>query len=255
MHTRCCLFSPMQCVCVCVCVCVCIFQVFHPKLPANDDYPASWSDQPLFQQKFDCAMVPPPATSHLPQSGVDAVRMSCEYTSNATESASTKLPLFPNADAECADTVISRLTQWHSRLPSDRPPFFGAAGLQGPRLPWSFPSTAAVDYPDPSLLSLPTHMDSPDSPSEMAEWFRPTEIAWYVRVWGACTHSPTPTRSSDVVVPLDDVPIISRQTYDHPTTQVHGRHCCGWCDACNPFTERLSAKSASGILCRHHQRR
>lgn len=61
-------------------------------------------------------------------------------------------------------------------------------GFQGPRLPWSYPSEAAAAYPESKPLPLPQHKESPLSPSEGAEWFRPVEVAGSVL---SLTHAHT----------------------------------------------------------------
>jgi hypothetical protein len=86
--------------------------------------------------------------------------------------------MFNDADADCAATVISRLHTWKQQPAASRPPFFAAAGFQGPRLSWSYPKEAGAKYPDLDAIPLPFHPESPASPSEGAEWFRPTEVAW-----------------------------------------------------------------------------
>ena len=127
-------------------------KVFHPLLPANFDYPRSWSDQPICQSKAAC-------------NGT----MGCAFAPPAT-----------NADADCADLLISRLHKWKAK--ATRPPFFLSAGFQGPRLPWSYPaSVVAARYPQGTAnVTVAKLQDSPSR--EFLEWFRPVEIDMYTDV-------------------------------------------------------------------------
>lgn len=85
-----------------------------------------------------------------------------------------------NADEDCAELVISRLVGWKSK--PVRPPFFLAAGFQGPRLPWSYPaSVVTTRYPHRAHnLSVAKLQSSPSD--ELLEWFRPVEIDQYADI-------------------------------------------------------------------------
>ena len=52
-------------------------KVFHGGLPPNFDYPQSWSDVPLQQDKCECAV--PVVTPPGPPPGIFPVNMSCEF--------------------------------------------------------------------------------------------------------------------------------------------------------------------------------
>ena len=140
-------------------------KVFHPELPANFDFPHSWSDQPILQDKASCRGARPACNGTQP----NCETMGCPFA-----------PPARNADSDCAELLISRLGAWKAK--ASRPPFFLAAGFQGPRLPWSYPaSVAAARYPQGSTkLSVAKLQDSPRG--EFLEWFRPVEIDQYADV-------------------------------------------------------------------------
>lgn len=140
-------------------------KVFHPDLPTNFDFPRSWSDQPILQNKTSCT----------------GTRPFCNETQHTCETMACQFaPPARNADEDCAELLISRLNAWKSR-PARRP-FFLAAGFQGPRLPWSYPSSVvATRYPlRAGNLSVAKLQDSPTG--ELLEWFRPVEIDQYADV-------------------------------------------------------------------------
>lgn len=114
-------------------------KVFHPSFPTNFDYPASWSDQPILQEKYDCS--PPNCSSDLHQ---PCGLMGCTFAPNGTAGTAAAgalpLPTASDADTLCADLVLARLKAWAAagRTPlAPQRPFFIAAGFQSPRLPWS----------------------------------------------------------------------------------------------------------------------
>lgn len=152
-------------------------KVFHPSLPADFDYPRSWSDVPVLQSKSECKTPDQvwPAT------------MFCEL--NATDD---------DADAATATVIIDRLTAWsvNSTIQQGMP-FFAAAGFQGPRLPWSYPKSILSRLPAVRDVMIAKHRGSPANSGPPSrhdhgmDWFRPTEIAWYgdVVADGGITHS------------------------------------------------------------------
>jgi iduronate 2-sulfatase len=147
-------------------------KIFHDGLPAGLDYPASWSDVPIMQDKYDCLPKGRPANATL---------MACELPPSASD-----------ADVECADLAIFRLRAWRHHGGDE--PFFLAVGFQSPRLPWSYPAASAAKYPPSSELPITKRQEAVESSTE---WFRPTEIAWYadVRTQGGITH-PFPMEAS-----------------------------------------------------------
>lgn len=131
---------------------VSIGKVFHPNLPANYDYPQSWSRKPEFPRKPPC-----------PNKA-----MSCEFDDGGD---------FEDADAETARLGVEALDSFGN---NER--FFLALGFQSPRLSWSYPRSAAQRYPDASRFALPKHPNSPPAASAGTpelEWFRPTEVDLY----------------------------------------------------------------------------
>ena len=120
-------------------------KVFHPELPANFDYPLSWSDEVFCPEKRGCPNSTMACT--LPAGDVDA-------------------------DAAATDELLSRL--------ASRPagtPFFAAIGFQGPRLPWVFLSDAAAAYPP--AAEIPIAVNRTSAALSDLEYFRPTEIDQY----------------------------------------------------------------------------
>lgn len=97
--------------------------------------------------------------------------MSCQYDATMTT----------DADAAAATQMLQRLHNWSEA--GRRQPFFAAVGFQGPRLPWSFPSSAGTAYPTGHPISLPQHPESPEYADNL-EWFRPTEVNQYSDVRG-----------------------------------------------------------------------
>jgi arylsulfatase A-like enzyme len=120
-------------------------KVFHPNLPANNDYPQSWSDTPFAPDKRGCA----------------GATMTCALG-----------PGDEDVDAAAADEAIARLAQ--------RPrgtPFFLALGLQGPRLPWKYSPAEAARLPPASDFPLPANRSA--AGLAPLEFFRPTEVDQY----------------------------------------------------------------------------
>lgn len=133
----------------------------------DGSFPASWTDQPVLQEKYDC----------LTNNCTDDKKcgtMACPYIPSGT----TAPPL--DGDTQTADLTLSRLKTWAAA--NDSRPFFLATGLQSPRLPWSYPEhVVATRYPRGAAgLSLPKHLHSPQrSAAEDLEWFRQVEIDGY----------------------------------------------------------------------------
>lgn len=159
-------------------------KVFHPDLPANFDYPRSWSDEPLLQSKWACQ--PGGALSNVSY-------MACEYPPgmNASEF---------SGDNGTATLAIQRLRAWHAKRngagaggAAALRPFFLAVGFQSPRLPWSYPGYAAARY-NASSLAIARRRAAPAASTGVAdatlEWFRPVEVAGYADVIaaGGVTH-------------------------------------------------------------------
>jgi arylsulfatase A-like enzyme len=155
-------------------------KVFHPSLPANFDYPRSWSDEPVLQNKWACQ--PGVALSNVSY-------MACEYPAGMNATAFS-------GDNGTATLAIERLRAWHAqhgRSAAAERPFFLAVGFQSPRLPWSYPRYAAARY-NASSLAIARHRDAPAASTGVAdatlEWFRPVEVAGYADVVaeGGVTH-------------------------------------------------------------------
>ena len=167
-------------------------KVFHPDLPRNFDYPRSWSELPVCQDKYSCQSEACPATGKCGMMG-------CPFAV-ANASAADAVPVAADADAQCADLTLRTLAGWAATNRSR--PFFLATGFQSPRLPWSFPATVAkTRYPHgASALSVAKLQQSPvPSAAEDLEWFRPVEIDQYsdVQVTRECTLVWPPCLRSD----------------------------------------------------------
>lgn len=127
-------------------------KVFHRDLPANFDYPQSWSDPPIDVPKPVC----PNAT------------MACLYDDES----------FPDVDAYHVDQAIARLTEWQSNRSTA--PFYMAVGLRPTLLPWSYPRRVAEMYGPVAAVPIAQHPTAPDKDEgELFEWFRPNEIDMY----------------------------------------------------------------------------
>ena len=120
-------------------------KVFHPNLPADGDFPQSWSDAPFAPDKRGC----PGET------------MTCALA-----------PGDVDVDAAAADEAIARL----ARRPAGAP-FFLALGLQGPRLPWRFAPAEAARLPLPA--DFPLAINRTAVGLAPLEYFRPTEVDQY----------------------------------------------------------------------------
>jgi iduronate 2-sulfatase len=139
-------------------------KVFHPNLPLNFDYPRSWSTQPTFAEKDDCATVgrAPSNTSNT---------MSCAFAPGDG---------MTDADSVCTDQVLLSLDAWQSNYSRSGKPFFLAAGYQSPRLAWSYPQAVAARYPPAQQIPIASEALRKSPGASLAlEWFRPTEIDWY----------------------------------------------------------------------------
>eukprot|EP01050_Picozoa_sp_SAG11_P009082 SAG11_NODE_833_length_6943_cov_4.544126_5_plen_248_part_00 len=122
------------------------------------DFPRSWSDIPVLQDKFGCS-----STS-------EGFTMSCPFNRSAGDA---------DADAETAELIMSRLQAWAlNGSVAARRPFFAAAGLQGTRLPWSYPAHIPIErYPAGSAkLSIARQQTAPAGKAGAVEWFRPIGI-------------------------------------------------------------------------------
>ena len=133
-------------------------KVFHPNLPADGDFPLSWSDAPFAPEKRPC----PGGT------------MFCALAPGGAD-----------ADAAAADEALARL----AGRPRDRP-FFLALGLQAPRLPWVFdPAQAARLPPEPEI---PIARNGSADGLAPLEYFRPTEVDQYADVRNVTHDAPMP---------------------------------------------------------------
>lgn len=136
-------------------------KVYHPSLPAREDYPRSWSIPAVVQMKSECV---DPATRR--------ATMICEYSVGSPA----------DADQATANLTLATLAEWSG----DRSrPFFLASGFQGPRLAWSYPTDVAARYPPAEELAVTALSQSPADGATggtALEWFRPTEIDWYADV-------------------------------------------------------------------------
>lgn len=126
-------------------------KTFHPDLPAAYDYPRSWSTPVLNPDKPIC----PNNT------------MTCAFDPHSA--AGSRF----DADGNSTRLALAAL----ETRPRDQP-FLLVVGLQGPRLPWSYPAEVALRYPPAAELPLARHLASPGA-DESVEWFRPTEIDLY----------------------------------------------------------------------------
>ena len=153
-------------------------KVFHPNLPPNFDYPASWTHEPFFQEKVGCV--------------------------NKTMSCALSRGTFVDADQLTTDAAVAALQEFansssdssaagggeRSRVKLDAAGrvvetthnFFVGVGLQSPRLPWSFPADVLTRYPPASEIAV-TKFPKPMEGD--LEWFRPTEVDQYSDV-SAC---------------------------------------------------------------------
>jgi len=129
-------------------------KVFHPRFPANFDYPASWTEQPVNWDKYECILRNCSADTHQP-----CGLMGCAFAPGVDRGV--------DADTLCADLTLTRLHTWAATPPNHttkkRPPFFLAAGFQSPRLPWSYPgSVVSSRYPKGAdALSIAKLQDAP----------------------------------------------------------------------------------------------
>jgi len=124
-------------------------KVFHPNLPANNDFPFSWSDAPFAPSKEGC----PGGT------------MFCALPEGALD-----------VDAASTTELLSRLAAHAGGGGGGGggAPFFAALGLQAPRLPWAYPPAEAARYPPAPAIPISPHGNSSLLPP--LEYFRPTEI-------------------------------------------------------------------------------
>eukprot|EP00005_Dracoamoeba_jomungandri_P012479 CAMPEP_0174275632 /NCGR_PEP_ID=MMETSP0439-20130205/59934_1 /TAXON_ID=0 /ORGANISM="Stereomyxa ramosa, Strain Chinc5" /LENGTH=498 /DNA_ID=CAMNT_0015367761 /DNA_START=46 /DNA_END=1538 /DNA_ORIENTATION=- len=140
-------------------------KVFHPLLPPLQDYPKSWTDLPYIPTKPEC----PDST------------MSCEFDDSSD---------FLDVDTLITDLAIKKLSTYttknqqegffQEKKGGDSKPFFLAVGYQSPRLPWSYPSSAASHYPPAKDIKIALHPESPgDDQHEHLEWFRQAEVNIY----------------------------------------------------------------------------
>ena len=127
-------------------------KVFHPDLPPNFDFPASWSEMPQMPLKPDCA----------------GLQMTCELPDDTT-----------TADMATTSLALDALKDLSSLSPDRR--FFIAVGLQSPRLSWSYPRAAAARLPPASSLPIAAHLSAPAERAQL-EWFRPTEVDRYTGI-------------------------------------------------------------------------
>ena len=139
-------------------------KVFHPNLPANFDYPQSWSDRPIMHDKIECP----------------GGQMSCPLPTDAED-----------VDQSAAQLIIKRLRQWRRRQQKEEP-FFAAVGFQAPRLPWVYPEDAAGRFPPAANIPIATVRDSGNL--TQLEYFRPTEINLYADIRNASYESPVPLK-------------------------------------------------------------
>ncbi len=134
-------------------------KVFHPNLPANNDFPFSWSDAPFAPSKAPCpdgAMFCP-----LPEGALDV-------------------------DVAATTELLSRLAAHAAG--GGGAPFFAALGLQAPRLPWVYPPAEAARYPPASTLPISSHGNSSLLPP--LEYFRPTEVDQFTNVRNVSHDAP-----------------------------------------------------------------
>ncbi len=128
-----------------------IGKVFHPNLPADFDYPSSWTDPPFFSEKPEC-----PRNT-----------MGCPFSQFANNSM--------DVDNMAVTVALRRLREFS--VNDTYTNFFVAVGLQSPRLPWSYPDDVANKiYPYPFNLSITRNRKSHSS---NFEWFRQNEINLY----------------------------------------------------------------------------
>ena len=125
--------------------------------PSHFDFPRSWSDIPVLQTKFGCSSM------------TEGFTMSCPFNRSAGDA---------DADSETAELIMARLKTWASNSSTARRPFFAAAGLQGTRLPWSYPAhIPAEHYPTGSAkLSVAKQQTAPRGKAGALEWFRPVGV-------------------------------------------------------------------------------
>ncbi len=136
-------------------------KIFHPALPADFDYPHSWSDRPVMHDKPECP----------------GARMSC--------------PLPPGAeDVDQTDVavIVDRLGRWRRR--GARQPFFAAVGFQAPRLPWVYPAAAAARFPPAADIPVARVLRSGNL--TRLEYFRPTEVNLYADIRNTTHDTPVP---------------------------------------------------------------
>jgi iduronate 2-sulfatase len=142
-------------------------KVFHPSYPPQFDFPKSWSELPVCQQKDVCI------------DSNNKTQMTCSFSPGDTT---------PDADAECANLTLATLASWHQNATTheaqgrERQPFFLAAGFQSPRLDWSYPAAVAARYPPAQQIKIAKQINSPANSSLDLEWFRPTEVDWYTNI-------------------------------------------------------------------------
>ena len=113
-------------------------KVFHPDLPANNDFPQSWSDESFAPSKLQCP--------HR--------RMTCNYGPEESETF--------DVDSAATNESLARLEAWLTKA-SVPPPLFLALGLQGPRLPWSYSDAAAEQLAPVEDFPVPQAMDDQKS--------------------------------------------------------------------------------------------
>ena len=139
-------------------------KVFHPNLPANFDYPHSWSDQPVMHNKIECP----------------GARMSCPLPAEAED-----------VDKTDADVIVDRLRRWRrQQQQQQQQPFFAAVGFQAPRLPWVFPAAVAARFPP--AADLPVARVRRSGNLTRLEYFRPTEVNMYADIRNTTYDTPVP---------------------------------------------------------------
>eukprot|EP00448_Togula_jolla_P031147 CAMPEP_0170648532 /NCGR_PEP_ID=MMETSP0224-20130122/44786_1 /TAXON_ID=285029 /ORGANISM="Togula jolla, Strain CCCM 725" /LENGTH=480 /DNA_ID=CAMNT_0010980067 /DNA_START=325 /DNA_END=1767 /DNA_ORIENTATION=+ len=165
-------------------------KVFHKMVPANNDYPRSWSMKP-----FTPLCHPPDCPDSTANFNSHALRHADCIERSSEESTAGYCALNISKDEDDIEhqledqAVTDNCIRYLKRSNDLGKPFFVACGFHKPHMPWIFPAEFLAHYPPKEEIPLAKHPQVPlDSPMEA--WHQPPKEVLDISTGYNDTHDP-----------------------------------------------------------------